>query len=658
MRGRSLWRPDNTADISDLTVPVHLAYCQVVAALRHHAGVGSPNLAIIVVQSADAVDSFVSASHLYLRQILDRNGYIEPFVRALTSTKRDRLTEMEIQRRAAEADKGILVCSNLDEVDEELRLFADVIAVIPPPTSRQITATFRRYGHAITSADEKMIRSETWTRLLYAFQPNRPVKTALRRLRETVNRTPGSKTEPTSTGPTLADLSGLGDAKDWGLELARDIDDFKAGLIPWDDVDIGALISGPPGTGKTLFAKALARTCQIPIVVASAAQWQACGYLNDLLKAMRDSFAEARSKGTALLFIDELDAVGSRAMNSSHNADYMRQVINGLLELLDGFERRREIVVVGATNHPEFIDPAIVRPGRLDKHFVIPLPDSATRRQIFQFHSGFPVPEEREEGFERSTLGMSGADLQQLVRDGRRTARRREELFAFSHVAAISTPLIDLPQEQMRRAACHEAGHAIVGLELGMDLQGITINDRVLSTGVDNLGGAVFRMSSFPVRTRSYFLDQICMYLAGLGAESLILGEFTETGGDLRSDLARATTLATKIEGCYGMGGTLAIDLVDERDLARLRAGDFRLRKAVTEILDIEYIRAKTILDKRIDALNAITETLMRTRVMDFGEVRDVLRVHPARKDAPEAESDLTDHAPSCRPGAARSPCR
>jgi ATP-dependent Zn protease len=177
-----------------------------------------------------------------------------------------------------------------------------------------------------------------------------------------------------------------------------------------------------------------------------------------------------------------------------------------------------------------------------------------------------------------------------------------------------------------------------------MDLQGITINDRVLSTGLDNLGGAVFRMSSFPVRTRSYFLDQICMYLAGIGAESLILGEFTETGGDLRSDLARATTLATKIEGCYGMGATLAIDLVDERDLARLRAGDFRLRKAVTEILDIECIRAKAILDMRIDALHAITETLMRTRVMDVGEVHDVLRVHPARKDDLGVETDRPDH--------------
>lgn len=643
-RGRSLWFSDNTADLSDVTVPIHLAYCQVVAALRHHACVGPPNLAIIVVP-ADAIDSFVSASRLYLRQILEQTGYIEPFVRALRNTKRDRLTEMEIQRRAAEAGKSILICATLDEVDEELRLFADVISVIPAPTPHQILATFRRYGCAITSADEEMIRSETWTRLVYAFQPNRPVKAALRRLRETAIQAPAPTVPTTSTGPTLADLSGLGAAKEWGLELARDLDDFKAGLIPWDDVDIGALISGPPGTGKTLFAEALARTCRIPIVVSSAAQWQASGYLNDMLKAMRESFNEARSKGTALLFIDELDAVGSRTMSSGHNADYTRQVINALLELLDGFERRSGMVVVGATNHPEFIDPAILRSGRLDKHFFISLPDATTRQQIFRFHAGFPVPDDDGDRFARSTTGMSGADLQQLVRDGRRAARRQGQPFDFGHVAAIVTELVDLPAEQMRRAAFHEAGHAIAGIELGMELQGITINDKVLAVGIDNLGGAAFTTPAFPMKTRSYFLDQICMLLAGLGAEALIFGEFTEASGDPSSDLARATVIATKVEGCFGMGATLAIDLVDERDLARLRAGDFRLRKAVTELLDVESTRAKRILEVRTDALNAVANALMKAQVLSATQVRDILRCYPAREDSLGLETDHADHA-------------
>lgn len=644
MRGRSLWKLDKTADLSDVTIPIHLAYCQIVAALRHHVGAGAPNLAIVVAQAAEAIDSFVSASRLYLRQVLNRKGYNEPFVRAIKNTKRDRLTEAEILRRAAEEGISILVCSSLEDVDAELRLFADVVAVIPRPTQRQIMASFRRYGHTITPADTEMIATETWTRLVYAFQPNRPLRAALRRLREVAECNTALESALVTDGPSLADLSGFGPASDWGLELARDLDDYKAGLIRWDDIDIGALISGPPGTGKTLFAKALARTCGVPLIVSSPAHWQASGYLNDTLNAMRETFREARSKGTAILFIDELDAIGSRATNNSNNADYMRHVINTLLELLDGFERRSGIVVIGATNHPDYIDPAILRSERLGKHFVIPLPDATTRRQIFKFHAGFAVPVDQEERFAHSTSGMSGADLLQLVRDGRRNARRFGRPLEFADVASVATQLIDLPAEQMRRTAYHEAGHAIVGLELAMDLQGITINDKVLANGVDSLGGAVFRMPKFPMKTRSYFLDQLCMFLAGLAAESLIFGEFTETGG-AGSDLALATALATKIEGCFGMGATLAIELVDEIDLARLRAGDFRLRKAVTGLLDATSTNAKTILDLRIDALHAVADTLMKTRVMSVTEVKDILKTHPKRQDALGAETDRPDWA-------------
>jgi ATP-dependent Zn protease len=331
-----------------------------------------------------------------------------------------------------------------------------------------------------------MVASETWERLVYAFQPGRPVKTALRRLRETAGRTPEPREASIVSGPTLADLSGLGPAKDWGIELARDLTDLKAGIISWDEVDTGALLSGPPGTGKTLFAEALARTCGLPIVVTSAAQWQAAGYLNDHLKAMRECFRDAQSRDTALLFIDEIDAIGSRTINDSRNGDYKRQVINGLLELLDGFERRKGLVVIGATNHPENIDNAILRPGRLDRHFEIPLPDATTRQQIFEFHAGFAVPQDHEKSFARSTAGMSGAGLKQLVKDGRRTARRQNHTFGFEHVAEVAKGLIELPREYVEVAAVHEAGHAIVGIELGLPFQEINITDTVCANGVES----------------------------------------------------------------------------------------------------------------------------------------------------------------------------
>lgn len=625
-RIRSLWRIDRAGDQSDITVPVHLAYCGIVSTLRHHVTSKTSHLAVLKVAAPDALDSYVEAGRLFLRQVLSRRGYPDPFVREIDPRKNGKTSELAIYRRAAENGKGILLCVSLDDVDEELRLFADVVAVVPKPTSRQINATFRRFGHVLTKSEEQLIAAETWTRLVYAFQPDRPVLAGLRRLRDTSGRTPVPKMAQPPVGPTLADLSGLGPAKEWGLELARDLADFRSGLIPWEDVDSGVLISGPPGTGKTLFAQALSLTCDLPIVTASAAQWQAEGYLNDLLKAMRDSFREARAHGTSILFVDELDAIGSRAINDSQHADYKRQVINGLLELLDGFDRRSGVVVVGATNHPENLDPAILRPGRFDRHFVIPLPDARTRKQIFQFHAGFPVPAEHEELFDRSTGGLSGAGIKQLVRDGRRLARRQRTMFGFEHIVAATKPLVDLPIEHMRVAAFHEAGHAIVGLELGMELEGISITDKVVAEGVQTLGGASFIKETFPLKTRSFYLNHVAMYLGGLAAETMVFGDFTETvAGDPLSDLGVATTLATKVEACFGLGGTLAIDIVHERDLGRLRANDVRLRAAVSEILDKQFLRAKAILDLRISALHEVADTLLDARSMSANDVRDAI---------------------------------
>lgn len=622
-----------------MTVPIHLAYCGIVAALRHYTTTKTSSLAVLEVASADAIDSYAHAGRMFLRRLSKRPGHADPFVRAVKQQKNGRPSDLDIYRRAAEDGRGILFCSSLDDVDEELRLFADVVATIPKPTPNQIAATFKRYDQVLTTLEERMIASESWTRLVYAFPPNRPVLAGLRRLRETAKRSPPPTLAPATTGPTLEDLSGLGPAGEWGLELARDLCDFKAGLIAWDDVDAGALISGPPGTGKTLFAEALARTCALPIVVVSAAQWQAAGYLNDLLKAMSASFQEAQSKGTALLFIDELDAIGSRAVNDSQNADYKRQVINGLLELLDGFDRRKGIVVIGATNHPEHIDSAILRPGRLDRHLVIPMPDPTTRKQIFQFHAGFAVSKEQEDQFARLTAGMSGAGIKQLVRDGRRIARRAGIPFGFGHVFEAAPPFIDLPFEIMRVAAFHEAGHAIVGLELGMELNGISITDKVLAEGVNALGGASFTRQAFPLQTRSFYLDLIAMYLGGIAAESLLFGQFTgPAASDLSSDLGMATALATKLEACFGMGGTLAIDIIHDRELGQFRALDLRVRTAVTETLNSQFTRAKEILDLRDYALRKIADTLMTARSMSAAEVSEVLGRQPGAYDDPPGD--------------------
>src|SRR3546814_617433 len=159
------------------------------------------------------------------------------------------------------------------------------------------------------------------------------------------------------------------------------------GGLRWEDVDCGVLLSGPTGVGKTMFAGALARTCGCPLVSASLGEWQAAGHLGDLLKAMRRTFDEARKCAPCILFIDEIDSFGDRAAFDRHHRDYGIPLVNAFLEELDGVRGRAGVVVVGATNDPERIDPAIRRPGRLDRTIELGLPDAEALQERSEEHT-------------------------------------------------------------------------------------------------------------------------------------------------------------------------------------------------------------------------------------------------------------------------------
>ncbi|WP_292492059.1 ATP-binding protein [Mesorhizobium sp.] len=183
----------------------------------------------------------------------------------------------------------------------------------------------------------------------------------------------------------------------------------------WQDVDRGILLSGPPGTGKTTFAGALARTCDVHLVLGSLGRWQAKGHLGDLLKAMRAAFDEARKNAPSIIFIDEIDAVGDREKYSDHNAQYCTEVVAALLECIDGADGREGVTVVGACNHPHKLDAALVRAGRLDRHVHIPLPDQQGREGILRWHLQGLLPDADLSGIAAKTAGWNGASLEQLV---------------------------------------------------------------------------------------------------------------------------------------------------------------------------------------------------------------------------------------------------
>ena len=235
-----------------------------------------------------------------------------------------------------------------------------------------------------TPMDADFARNCDLSDLRISVHADRGAEGSLDKLVEVIKR----RLSLTDLDPRLEDLFGYGEAKTIGLGIIADLKAYHEGQIPWSAVDRGLLLDGPPGTGKTTYAKALAKSAGLPLVIGSLAQWQSAreGHLGHCLAAMRESFAEAKRKAPCIFLIDELDSFGDRGQFTDHNKDYSTQVVNAFLEALDGAGGRQGVVVIGATNHVGKIDPAITRAGRLDRTVEIPLPDIEALEKIFRFH--------------------------------------------------------------------------------------------------------------------------------------------------------------------------------------------------------------------------------------------------------------------------------
>lgn len=194
--------------------------------------------------------------------------------------------------------------------------------------------------------------------------------------------------KPSRLPLTVETLSGYGEAGSWALDLRSDLKLWRDGAVEWEEMSTRLLLSGPPGTGKTTFARALCNSLQLPMLATSVATWLQPSYLGDVLKRMSRAFDEAQRNAPSILFIDECDAIGSRQDNARDHADYWNTVIARLLELLDGAASTSGVIIVGATNRPEFIDRALMRSGRLEKHVVIPKPDVDALCGILAHHVG------------------------------------------------------------------------------------------------------------------------------------------------------------------------------------------------------------------------------------------------------------------------------
>jgi cell division protease FtsH len=451
--------------------------------------------------------------------------------------------------------------------------------------------------------------------------------------------------------PLLAQLCGMEEARRWGEALAHDLKLYIERRIPWSEVDKGALLHGPPGTGKTIFAKALAATCNVPLVATSYADWQRTreGHLGDVQKAMHEAFRLAKKHAPCILFIDELEAVSSREAGGS-NQRWYTNIITALNEELQGISSREGVVVVAATNYPDRIDPALLRAGRLDTRIAISTPTVEELRGIIRFHLGDDLAGCDLGHLAVALVRSTGADVERIVRLARRAARKVERPLALQDLFdVLGEKMDDLEPGFLDRIAVHEAGHATVALLLRVSRRvGISLfrrGESSATTFFDPLLEAV---------TRKVVERRISVALAGRAAEQALFGDVTAgAGGSDTSDLGTANSLAFSAVARWGLADTDQLwwmacapeqIIVTHPELA---AEAYRMLAAA-------YADALRLIEEHKARVRALADALLDRRALDHEDIVAILGIPPA--EIPEKEIRLLEGKAACEPTAEDAP--
>jgi cell division protease FtsH len=472
--------------------------------------------------------------------------------------------------------------------------------------------------------EPEVVKKLTFDDLPLAIRPGRSPHECLEQLRDLVKRRERTKD---TRDLSLDELHGLDEAVAWAKASVRDLASFKAGEIGWADIDHGIVLDGPPGTGKTTFAKVFASEAGLPLVSGTLAQWQGAGpgHLGSLLAAMRNCFDEARRQAPAVLFIDEIDAFADRSTITHSHKDYVIEVVNGLLEQLDGLAGREGLIFVAASNDVRRCDPAILRAGRLNRVIRVPLPKIADLEKMLRVRlrddlKGVDLGEAA-----LMASGFTGADVERAVKDARRFARHEARAMALDDLLrAIAGEDDGRSEASLRRIAVHEAGHAFVfARHHGADQVTVTIRARADTGG----STTVSQLPKDELHTRDDMIARISGLLAGRAAEEIILGEPGRgAGGSADSDLGRATAIATAMAGKLGLIGPTPL-LYRGGSSAGLDVLDLNpsMEKATYEFLFQVYTDTLALIRANQATVEAIAAALLTQKTLSGAALEEII---------------------------------
>ncbi len=444
---------------------------------------------------------------------------------------------------------------------------------------------------------------------------------------------------------TFADVAGVEEAKNEVVEIVEFLKDPAKFQRLGGKIPKGVLMVGSPGTGKTLLARAIAGEAKVPFFTISGSDFVEM-FVGVGASRVRDMFEQAKKHAPCIIFIDEIDAVGRhRGAGLGGGHDEREQTLNQLLVEMDGFEGSEGVIVIAATNRPDVLDPALLRPGRFDRQVVVPLPDVRGREQILKVHMRkVPLSDDvRPSVIARGTPGFSGADLANLVneaalfaaRANRRTVTMEEfEKAKDKIMMGAERRSMVMNETERRLTAYHEAGHAIVGLS-------VPDHDPVYKVSIIPRGRALGVTMFLPEEDRYSYSkrrlnSQISSLFGGRVAEELVFGKESVTTG-ASNDIERATEIARNMVTKWGLSERLGPLTYTEEDgevflgrsvTSHKQVSDVTIHaidEEVRNIIDTNYRQASSILTSNMDKLHAMSDALMKYETIDESQIRDIM---------------------------------